>query len=110
MAATALAALSCKKEQGTAQPDPPTVQIAELTATQVPVSTEMIGQLDSPRNVEVRARVEAFVEEVSFLEGTEVQRGDLLFVLDKKPFQERLAEANGMLAEASAACLPALLG
>jgi membrane fusion protein (multidrug efflux system) len=102
-AATSVAALSCKKEQGAAQPDPPLVQVAELTATQLPISTEMIGQLDSPRNVEVRARVEAFVEEVSFLEGTEVQRGDVLFLLDKKPFQERLAEANGMLAEATAA-------
>jgi membrane fusion protein (multidrug efflux system) len=102
-AATSLAALSCKKEQGAAQPDPPMVQVAELTTTQVPVSTEMIGQLDSPRNVEVRARVEAFVEEVPFLEGREVQQGELLFLLDKKPFQERLAEAKGILAEATAA-------
>lgn len=102
-AVMSMAAPSCTKEQGAAEPEPPTVQVTELKVTQVPVSTEMIGQLDSPRNVEVRARVEAFVEEVSFLEGTEVQQDALLFMLDKKPFQERLAEANGMLAEAKAA-------
>ena len=64
---------------------------------------EFIGQLDSPQNVEVRARVEAFVDKMLFTEGTEVKEGDPLFELDKKPFEERLAAANGMLAEAKAA-------
>ena len=72
-------------------------------ATNVPLSTEFIGQLDSPQNVEVRARVEAFVDKMLFTEGTEVKEGDPLFMLDKKPFEERLAAANGMLAEAKAA-------
>jgi membrane fusion protein (multidrug efflux system) len=67
------------------------------------METEIIGQLDSPQNVEVRARVEAFVEKILFTEGTIVKEGDPLFLLDKKPFQERLAAANGMLAEAKAA-------
>jgi membrane fusion protein (multidrug efflux system) len=58
--------------------------------------------LDSPQNVEVRARVEAFVEQVLFTEGTEVKEGAPLFLLDKAPFRERLAAANGMLAEAKA--------
>jgi RND family efflux transporter MFP subunit len=67
------------------------------------MATEIIGQLDSPQNVEVRARVEAFVDSVDFTEGTFVKEGTLLFKLDKKPFQERLAAANGSLAEAKAA-------
>ncbi|HTD88374.1 MAG TPA: biotin/lipoyl-binding protein, partial [Candidatus Binatia bacterium] len=65
--------------------------------------TEIIGQLDSPQNVEIRARVEAFVEKVLFTEGTPIKEGDPLFLLDKKPFQERLAAANGRLSEARAA-------
>ena len=69
----------------------------------MPLSTEFIGQLDSPQNVEVRARVEAFVDKMLFTEGTEVKEGDPLFALDKKPFEEKLAAANGMLAEAKAA-------
>jgi membrane fusion protein (multidrug efflux system) len=65
--------------------------------------TEFIGQLDSPQNVEVRARVEAFVEQVLFTEGANVVKGAPLFLLDKKPFEQRLAAAEGMLAEAKAA-------
>src|SRR5437773_3370316 len=67
------------------------------------MTTEIIGQLDSPQNVEVRARVEAFVDKVLFAEGTELKEGTPLFLLDKKPFEQRLAAANGMLAEAKAA-------
>jgi membrane fusion protein (multidrug efflux system) len=102
--ATALTLVTsgCKKAAPAALP-PPIVQVMEVTATNLPLSAEFIGQLDSPQNVEVRARVEAFVEEVLFTEGTNVKAGDPLFTLDKKPFQQRLAAAKGMLAEAEAA-------
>jgi membrane fusion protein (multidrug efflux system) len=75
----------------------------EVHTTNAPASAEFIGQLDSPQNVEVRARVEAFVENVLFTEGTEVKAGDPLFKLDDKPYQERLAAAKGLLGEAKAA-------
>lgn len=75
----------------------------EIAATNVPASAEFIGQLDSPQNVEVRARVEAFVDKMLFTEGTEVKAGDPLFKLDDKPIQDRLDAANGNLAEAKAA-------
>jgi len=101
-AALALSMSGCKKAEPP-PPPPPIVQVAEITLTNVPLGTEFIGQLDSPQNVEVRARVEAFVEKVLFIEGTEVKAGDPLFTLDKKPFQQRLNAANGMLAEAEAA-------
>jgi len=97
-----MVATSCKKAVS-APPPPPVVQVAELVATNVPLHTEFIGQLDSPQNVEVRARVEAFVDKVLFIEGSEVKEGAPLFALDKKPFEERLAAANGALAEANAA-------
>jgi membrane fusion protein, multidrug efflux system len=93
---------SCKKAPAAALP-PPVVQVKEISAGNAPMETEIIGQLDSPQNVEIRARVEAFVEKVLFTEGTTVKEGDPLYVLDKKPFQERLAAAKGMLAEAKAA-------
>jgi RND family efflux transporter MFP subunit len=91
----------CKKE-APPPPPPPVVQVMEVAATNAPMHTEIIGQLDSPQNVEVRARVEAFVEKVLFTEGTEIKTGDPLFLLDKKPFEQRLAAAKGMLAEANA--------
>src|ERR1043166_791852 len=92
-------ASSCKKGEAPAPP-PPIVQVAEVTASNAPASTEIIGQLDSPQNVEIRARVEAFVDKMLFTEGTEVKEGEPLFKLDDKPYQERLAAAKGMLAEA----------
>jgi len=86
-----------------APPAPPVVQVTDVVATNAAMDTEIIGQLDSPQNVEVRARIEAFVEKILFTEGTEVKEGAPLFLLDKKPFEQRLAAANGMLAEANAA-------
>ena len=101
VAVTAFASTSCKKAAPAALP-PPTVQVLDVVAVSAPMHTDIIGQLDSPQNVEVRARVEAFVEKILFTEGTEVKEGDPLFALDRKPFEERLAAANGLLAEAKA--------
>src|SRR6185295_8812185 len=100
-AMTVLGMCGCKKEVA-APPPPPVVQVMEVVPTNAPLHTEIIGQLDSPQNVEVRARVEAFVEKGLFTEGTEIKEGAPLFALDKKPFEERLAAAKGMLAEAKA--------
>jgi RND family efflux transporter MFP subunit len=94
--------IGCKAKE-TPAPPPPMVEVAEAVSTDVPISIEFIGQLDSPQNVEVRARVEAFVDKVLFTEGAEVKAGDPLFVLDSKPYQEQLAAAQGALAEAKAA-------
>ncbi|CAA6676604.1 MULTISPECIES: efflux RND transporter periplasmic adaptor subunit [unclassified Lentimonas] len=100
--AIGLTAIGCKK-QTAPTPPPPIVQVETVKMTDMPVSAEFIGHLDSPQNVQVRARVEAFVEKMLFIEGTEVKEGDPLFLLDKKPLQEQLDAANGRLAEAKAA-------
>ena len=98
----ALGMCGCKKEAPAALP-PPIVQVADIVATNVPVATEIIGQLDSPQNVEIRARVEAFVDKLLFTEGTEVKEGQTLFKLDDKSYQQRLAAAKASLAESKAA-------
>jgi len=91
----------CKAK--TPPPPPPIVEVAEVVGANAALSTEFIGQLDSPQNVEVRARVEAFVDKILFTEGTEVKEGDPLFALDARPYQERLAAAQGALAQSHAA-------
>jgi RND family efflux transporter MFP subunit len=96
-----LVGASCAKKVAALVP-PPVVQVLKISPTNAFMSTEIIGQLDSPQNVEIRARVEAFVDKILFTEGTHVKEGDMLFLLDKKPFQERLSAANAMLAEAKA--------
>lgn len=101
-AALTLPLVACRKAEAP-KPPPPTVTVMDVAATNVSLTAEFIGQLDSPQNVEVRARVEAFVESLPFQEGTNVQQGTLLVQLDEKPFQERLAAALGILGEAQAA-------
>jgi membrane fusion protein (multidrug efflux system) len=101
LAVAAAVGLSCKREAA-APPGPPSVEVMEVVGTNLPLAHEIIGQLDSPENVQVRARVEGFVEKVLFTEGTNVNAGDPLFLLDRKPFLERLAAAQGQLAQAEA--------
>jgi membrane fusion protein (multidrug efflux system) len=93
---------ACKKPEAVAAP-PPIVEVIEITTSEVPLTATLIGQLDSPQNVEVRARVEGFVDKMPFTEGVEVKQGETLFELDKKPFLEKLAAATGALGEANAA-------
>lgn len=93
---------SCEKPQ-VAVPPPPFVEVMAIAPSDVSLSTMLIGQLDSSDTVEVRARVEGFVEEIPFTEGTEVKQGEILYLIDKKPFIERLAGAKGMLSESMAA-------
>ncbi len=102
IAALVLSTTSCTKQAQAPLP-PPIVQVAEIVPTNLPMSFEIIGQLDSPQNVEVRARVEAFVDKFLFTEGAPVAEGQPLFKLDDKPFQQRLAAAKGSFAEAKAA-------
>src|SRR5262245_18263891 len=68
VSASALGTTGCKTAPPAAAA-PPIVQVLNIAATNAPLDTEIIGQLDSPQNVEVRARVEAFVEKVLFTEG-----------------------------------------
>src|SRR5688572_15580892 len=94
--------IACKKPEAASVP-PASVKTMVVKATNAAMATEIIGQLDSPENVQIRARVEGFVEEVVFTEGTNVTAGQTLFLLDKKPFMERLSAAKGALGEAKAA-------
>ena len=102
LALPGLTAVSCRKAETPATP-PPVVMVIPVTTSDAPLSTSLIGQLDSPQTIDVRARVEGFVDSLHFTDGTEVKQGDLLFELDRKPFLERLAAAQGALAEAKAA-------
>lgn len=99
----AVAFPSCRKAPPVGPPPPPVVQVMEVAKQKIEHSAIFIGKLDSPQNVEVRARVESFLEKILFVEGDEVQEGAPLFELDKKPYTEKLAAAKGTLAEAQAA-------
>jgi len=63
---------------------------------------EAIGETRGNTEVEIRARVEGFVESVDYKEGSLVEKGQLLYTLDSRPFQARLAQAKASLAESEA--------
>ena len=95
--------VSCQKAPPPPTMPPPVVQVMPVSRQNIERAVFFIGQIDSPQNVQVRARVESFLEKVLFTEGSEVKEGDPLFELDKKPYQAKLAAAQAKLAEARAA-------
>lgn len=85
-------------------PVSPTVHVPALKLhyTTVPVIKTYIGITQSIASVAIRARVKGFLTEMHFIEGKSVQGKQLLFVIDPKPFQAKLAEAEGRLAKSLA--------
>ena len=79
-------------------PPPPEVVVVEAVQQDVPVYTELVGQAAGSQDVEIRARVEGFLEKMSFTEGTLVKKGDLLYEIDRKPLEAALANAKADLA------------
>src|SRR5437868_5534950 len=68
----------------------------------VPITFEMVAQTESPRQVEIRARVAGFLEKRVYTEGAVVKEGDILFEMKRKPFEARLDAAKAELGEQDA--------
>ena len=82
------AAAGCGKKQ-TPAPPPPEVKVATVLQHDVPINIEVIGETRGSPEVEIRARVEGFLETVDFEEGTRVSKGQLLFTIDPTPVRGR---------------------
>lgn len=91
-----------KKQQAPAAPPPAEVGVVTITATNVPMTTELPGRLDPVRTAEVRARVTGIVLKRAFEEGSEVKEGQLLFQIDPAPFQAAYDSAQASEARAEA--------
>ena len=94
---TALSA--CSDEQPSAAPE---VYVAEVVQQDVPVYMEIVGQTRGSQDVDIRARVEGFLDSINFSEGSFVHEGDLLYQIDPKPLEAALAQAKGNLATSQA--------
>jgi len=99
LALTGVAA--CSKKQAPAAV-PPSVNVVQLAPLSVPIYDEFIGQTDAPDNVEIRARVEGYVEDIPYTEGSIVSKGALLYTLDRRPFEAALESSKATLAQAKA--------
>jgi membrane fusion protein, multidrug efflux system len=83
-----------------AAPPPPPVSVATVLQKQVNEWDEFTGRLEAIEKVEVRPRVSGYIERIAFREGSEVNRGDLLFEIDPRPFQTELSRVEAELARA----------
>jgi membrane fusion protein (multidrug efflux system) len=95
------AAAGCGKQEGPAGA-PPDVYVADVVQRDVPVYTELVGQTRGSQDVEIRARVEGYLDRVAFTEGSYVRKGALLYQIDPKPLEAALANAKAQLATAQA--------
>jgi RND family efflux transporter MFP subunit len=97
-----LAACGQSQSQPQAAPPPPQVTIAKPTSKMIADQDEYVGRFVSVESVEVRARVPGYLEAIHFRDGQLVKAGDLLFTIDRRPFQIALAQAQAGLAQAKA--------
>jgi membrane fusion protein, multidrug efflux system len=104
LSAGALFLAGCGKEAPKAPPRGP-VEVTTVTvaARDTPVAVEFVGQTQSSREVEIRARVDGFLEKRLYTEGAMVKAGQPLFQIDGKPFEAALQSARGSLAQQQAA-------
>jgi multidrug efflux system membrane fusion protein len=93
-----LAIASCGEKQTTnAPPASKNVLVTKVQAMDVPVQLHEFGRLSSPESVNVQPQVNGRIMEVHFTEGQEVKKGDLLFVIDPRPFEADLEQSQGQL-------------
>jgi len=93
---TALAVVACGRQQAQ-EPPPPKVTVAHPVERELTDWDEYTARLEAVNSVEVRARVSGYLESVHFREGSMVQKGDLLFQIDPRPYQAQLRRAEGDL-------------
>jgi multidrug efflux system membrane fusion protein len=101
MAAVLMAA--CGSEASTEQtPPPPRVSAAEVVIRDVQQWDEYTGHIQAVDTVELRPRVNGHIERINFVEGSEVEKGQVLFVIDQRPYRAALARAQAELERAAA--------
>ncbi len=99
----ALSLISCHS-QPKARPPLPPANVTSFTVVEesIPKVYDFVGFVESSHPVEIRARVEGYLDKIAYAEGSLVQEGDLLFQLDPKQFQASVEEAKGNVAKQEA--------
>jgi len=92
----------CDKPAATAAPPPPPVTVASPLQKSITEWDEYTGRFQAVETVEVRARVSGFIDSIRFNEGQMVKEGDLLFVIDQRPYQIAVEQAKADVERAKA--------
>ena len=99
--AAAMLAVACEKPAPPA-PLPPEVYVTPVVQKDVPTYLDLVGQTEGNQDVDVRARVEGFLETMDYREGSFVRKGQVMYTIDRKPFEAALAQARADRATAQA--------
>ncbi|HEX6261167.1 MAG TPA: efflux RND transporter periplasmic adaptor subunit, partial [Woeseiaceae bacterium] len=81
-------------------PPPPEVSVATVLVKEVRPWDEFTGHIEAVETVELRPRVSGYIDRVNYVEGGEVEKGDVLFVIDQRTYRAELARAEAELARA----------
>jgi len=98
---SAILGMGCEKPAPPAPP-PTEVFVADVIQKDVPSYLEVVGQTSGFQDVDIRARVEGFLETMDFREGSFVRQGALLYTIDRKPLEAAVAQAKADQANAQA--------
>ncbi len=88
--------------QGQSAPPPPPVTVASPLVKKITEYDEFTGRYEATARVEVRARVSGYLQSINFADGATVKQGDVLFVIDPRPYQATVDSAKADLASAQA--------
>jgi membrane fusion protein (multidrug efflux system) len=80
-------------------PPPPGIGVVEVIKRDTRITQDFVGQTRGSTDIPIRARVEGFLESRNFVEGRKVEKGQLLYTIDDRPFRAKVVEAEGRLAE-----------
>ena len=83
-------------------PPPPEVSVIQVKTAPVTIYDEYVAQTQAPDTIEIRAQVTGLLERQAFADGAGVSKGELLYVIDRRPFQAQVAQAKASLAQARA--------
>lgn len=94
--------IGCEKKVAAPPPSPPTVKVVDVIQQDVPVYSEWVAQLNGDTNAEIVPKVQGYLLKQNYREGFLVQKGQLLFEIDPRPFEAALDQAKAQLAVARA--------
>src|SRR5205807_1300705 len=80
-----------------APPEPPGIPVSHPVSRVVTDYVDFTGRTDAVQAVDIRARVTGYLVKMPFKEGAEVKKDDLLFVVDPRPYQAQLDQAEGQV-------------
>ncbi len=79
---------------------PPAISVATVLSRQISDFDEFTGRFEAVERVEIRPRVSGYIASVNFIQGREVTRGEVLFVIDPRPYEADLKHAQAQLEQA----------